>query len=344
MKGIYCTFFEGEIEMRNKALMFKLSSGRYIKKYGSGFEQYNLINYSGNYYGVILNSGMIHNISLENYDTSASKYTDKIDNVLLIYFEDFNETTNITAIAENTTVYRKIQNNEHIASQRIFTEPNGKEIFTGYHTVTSAENMHILNEKYISITIPSENKSFFRAQRASLKNKYNNLREYILEKVNQYLSNNEEDLQYEQIINSTIPKNSNSSLENLSFCETSNGNQINKKPWVSKKALLKANFTCEFDSNHKTFVTEKGNPYMEGHHLIRCTIKIGTEIWEKYKRNIDTESNIVSLCPNCHRQVHFGNKDKKITILERLYNKKRIELENNGIYVTFEKLKKLYNV
>ena len=333
------------MENRNKALMFKLGSGRYIKEYGSGFEQYNLVNHSGNYYGVILNSGMIHNISLENYNTSANKDTNRIDNILLIYFEDFNGTTNITAIAEKTSVYRELQNNEHIASQRIFTDPNnGNEIFTGYHTVTCAEDMHILNEKYIPITIPSENRSFFRAQRASLKDEYNSLREHILEKVNQYLSNNEEDLQYEQIINSTIPKNSNSSLESLSFCETSSGNQINKKPWVSKRALMKANFICEFDSKHKTFLTEKGYPYMEGHHLIRCTIKICTEMWDRYKKNIDTESNIVSLCPNCHRQIHFGNKDEKRLILEALYEKRRIELENNGIYMTLEKLKKLYNI
>ena len=83
---------------------------------------------------------------------------------------------------------------------------------------------------------------------------------------------------------------------------------------------------------------------MEGHHLICCTVKISQEIWKKYNRNIDTEANIVSLCPTCHRQIHFGNKDEKSKIIETLYNKRYKDLKKIGIDITLEELEKIYNI
>ncbi|MBY8114030.1 HNH endonuclease [Vibrio fluvialis] len=45
-----------------------------------------------------------------------------------------------------------------------------------------------------------------------------------------------------------------------------------------------------------------GNPYLEVHHLIRL-IDDGP----------DTPENCVAVCPNCHRELHYGSKSKSIT-------------------------------
>ena len=40
-------------------------------------------------------------------------------------------------------------------------------------------------------------------------------------------------------------------------------------PRRAKNALVKANFKCELNPAHQTFINKKtGNPYMEAHHLI----------------------------------------------------------------------------
>jgi 5-methylcytosine-specific restriction protein A len=323
----------------DKVLMFKLNSGRYILEHGdnSGWEKYNLIPHSnGNFYGMILNRGRDKNISLERIDVKVNKNINKIENVMLIYFEDFHNATNIVAIAENTTIFRESQKTEETLDER-----SG----IAYHTITKPENMTILDNEYIPINIPLECNSFFGAQRAFFKGgQYSELETQIVDEVYKYLNNDEQELQHEQIMNSEIPSNKNSSIDDLSYCFNGNRKQISKKPWVSKNALHKANYKCEFDCEHKTFITGRGLQYMEGHHLIRCTVRISMEIWDDYKRNIDTESNIVSLCPNCHRQIHLGNKKEKLKIIEVLYNKRYKELEKDGIFITLDRLKAIYGI
>jgi 5-methylcytosine-specific restriction protein A len=157
-----------------------------------------------------------------------------------------------------------------------------------------------------------------------------------------FLYNNEEDIPYKKIEGSIEQDNVNSATEPIDTCNTHNGIQINKKPWVSKRAIKKSNYTCEFDSTHKTFITNEGHYYMEGHHLICCTVENSNEIWKKYERNIDTEANIISLCPTCHKRIHFGNEKETMEILTDLYNKRIKELNKNGIYITLNELKNKY--
>ncbi|MDR0920274.1 MAG: hypothetical protein LBM93_13690 [Oscillospiraceae bacterium] len=77
---------------------------------------------------------------------------------------------------------------------------------------------------------------------------------------------------------------------------------------------------------------------MEGHHIIPCNVKNSKEIKEEYKSRLDREENIVCICPNCHRKVHSGNEEVKREILKKIYNKKKEDLEQAGIYITFDKL------
>lgn len=56
---------------------------------------------------------------------------------------------------------------------------------------------------------------------------------------------------------------------------------------------------CEL-CKRESFITLKGEPYLEVHHVIPLS-----------QNGPDEISNAVALCPACHRELHFGrDKDK----------------------------------
>jgi len=134
---------------------------------------------------------------------------------------------------------------------------------------------------------------------------------------------------------------SNASIQPPHYSDGTSGRTIVKKASASKQALKNANFKCEFDDSHSTFLTNKGVPYMEGHHLIPCTVSNTERFWSK-KRNIDCPENIICLCPICHRRIHFGRKVEKDHIIRSLYNKRKSLLQNVGIEISIDELLALY--
>ncbi len=70
-------------------------------------------------------------------------------------------------------------------------------------------------------------------------------------------------------------------------------NQKMRNDYVAKRKR------CEYCQN-KTFIDKFGFPFLEAHHIIFLC-----------NGGADQESNIIALCPNCHREAHYGiNKDK----------------------------------
>lgn len=116
-----------------------------------------------------------------------------------------------------------------------------------------------------------------------------------------------------------------------------------KNPMVGKIAIKKANYECEFNSEHFTFISSRTKEtFMEAHHLIPMNQL--ENIWNKFKINIDCVENIVSLCPNCHRAIHYGTKEEKITMLRKLFELKHSQYKKIGITLTIEDLYKMYSV
>jgi hypothetical protein len=67
---------------------------------------------------------------------------------------------------------------------------------------------------------------------------------------------------------------------------------------LKREILQKANFQCENKNckNPSSFLDNKGEVFLEIHHKIpysQC-------------KNHSLE-NCIALCPNCHKQIHFGN-------------------------------------
>ncbi|MDE7073949.1 MAG: HNH endonuclease, partial [Odoribacter sp.] len=110
------------------------------------------------------------------------------------------------------------------------------------------------------------------------------------------------------------------------------------------QALIHAEYKCAADSRHTTFTTAQGVPYMEGHHLIPCTPANARHFWDTKGRNIDCESNIVCLCPTCHRQIHYGTHDEKKALIEFLFNKQKAKLRSVGLDISLEELWGLYDI
>ena len=69
-----------------------------------------------------------------------------------------------------------------------------------------------------------------------------------------------------------------------------------RNPDVIAEVLLNANGICERCKAEAPFIRKKDNsPYLEVHHQKNLTD--GGE---------DTVENSQALCPNCHRELHFG--------------------------------------
>ena len=89
-------------------------------------------------------------------------------------------------------------------------------------------------------------------------------------------------------------------------------------------ALVRAHYCCEIDKNHPTFKRRNSDKnYTETHHLIPL------EYSSQFQFTLDTEENIVSLCSNCHNQIHYGAGAD--VLLKRLFEERKEALKAAGL-------------
>ena len=79
---------------------------------------------------------------------------------------------------------------------------------------------------------------------------------------------------------------------------------------------IPADAVCQAGASHKTFLTEKGLPYLEAHRLVP---------------GLDAPWNVVFLCPLCHRKLQFGTAQAKAQVLKALYKERKSYLDEAGI-------------
>lgn len=121
------------------------------------------------------------------------------------------------------------------------------------------------------------------------------------------------------------------------------GRRFRVNPLLGKIAIQKAYYCCEKDHNHMTFTSNRTHKnYMEAHHLIPVCFQ--QEIWDKYHINIDCIENLVSLCPICHKAIHYGTKEVKTEIITELYEKILPKYKSIDFDITLDEIKNLYNI
>lgn len=117
--------------------------------------------------------------------------------------------------------------------------------------------------------------------------------------------------------------------------------------FIAAKALAYANYECEYDRNHPTFIRKNsGHNYTEPHHLVPIS-RTGDFTFNKGNDTVavslDIPNNIVSLCSHCHNLLHYGRMEEKVHVLRKLYDERVVKLKNAGIDITFDDLLKYYN-
>ncbi|NOI69608.1 MrcB family domain-containing protein [Vibrio owensii] len=108
----------------------------------------------------------------------------------------------------------------------------------------------------------------------------------------------------------------------------------------SADAIKAANYKCEHNESHKTFLSAKsGKQYVEAHHLIPM------EFQEDFEYSIDVPENIISLCPTCHRLFHHAVPEVKKDILEKfLVQRVAVLSDERGVVISKDKLLEYYKI
>ena len=79
------------------------------------------------------------------------------------------------------------------------------------------------------------------------------------------------------------------------------GASYSRDHFVVENALYAAGYICEGECGCDLFIRQDGKTnYTEGHHLIPLSFQ------PLFEYSLDVEANVVSLCPRCHRLLHYG--------------------------------------
>jgi 5-methylcytosine-specific restriction protein A len=113
--------------------------------------------------------------------------------------------------------------------------------------------------------------------------------------------------------------------------------RVYRNPRIAKEALIKAEYKCTLDQSHQTFIHKSsGNAYMEAHHLIPLQVQ------HRFEYSLDVPSNVVSLCPNCHRKVHYAHTSIQKESLAYLFKTHQADLKQQGLEVPLDTLLNYY--
>lgn len=116
-------------------------------------------------------------------------------------------------------------------------------------------------------------------------------------------------------------------------------NRFSTDPRLAKTAIKNADYVCELcgkiEGSHSTFDSIHGTRYLEAHHLVPMKAQ---KDYLSLGINLDRLENIVALCPNCHKAVHYGTRAEKVKYLRPLYDARISKLNELGIDIDFDVL------
>lgn len=106
---------------------------------------------------------------------------------------------------------------------------------------------------------------------------------------------------------------------------------------IAAKAIEESGFKCQINNEHETFISgSSGKPYVEVHHLIPMAFS------NDFEYSLDNPVNLVVMCPNCHREIHYGTRESKKILIKRLYSERSLDLESAKIGISEDQLLKYY--
>lgn len=320
-----------------RMMIVDMNSGSYVEN-RDGHEKFNLEKNSidGRYYGYCPPLDKID--IYKNF--GAKKQENFVTGILVIYVRKKENSKNreIIGFIPNATIYGTPQLDENLHR----THQDGR---IASYSIVSDTLIDLRNEtNKFEIEIAKYSSYIFRSQRHY--NTYPELNKSIITYIEGILDSSSDDIEEQRRIQQSDPaipsELSMAADRNLNILSNSQGRSVSKDGRIAKAALEKKYYTCQIDPEHKTFLTTRNIPYMEGHHLIPCTVANAKYFWEKYGKNIDCLENIVCLCPTCHRAVHFGEKSTKEEMIKTMYSQQAEQLKKVGIRITEKELLALY--
>lgn len=323
--------------MSERIILVDLNSGKYTQTQ-KGYELYNLEqNQDGKYYGFVPNAD---NVDIKKLDPKAKGF---VDGVLVVYVQAIsakNRNRKIIAYCKNAKIFAKPQSGE--AKNRFFIDYDGTKKCATY--CIESDNLKDLRMyTTFEIDLKQYSTQMFRRQRSYLE-KYPELKSKILAFIAEIEHNEATQEKYQQQIQrikgATKEESEKHGDTPDQIISAPSVQCVKRDPSIAKRVLAINNYHCAIDSNHSTFQTRSGVAYMEAHHLIPCTVSNSQKFQEKSK--LDREENIVCICPNCHRAIHYGNGETQKKYLKILYNEQKDKLDSVGLKLSFEELLNLY--
>ena len=96
-------------------------------------------------------------------------------------------------------------------------------------------------------------------------------------------------------------------------------------PKIKYTRFKQTNFCCEVNSEHRTFPTNSYPNYLEGHHLIPVSAQRNFP-----SIKLDCIENMVSLCPICHSQIHYGTREARQEVFNKIIESRIKDFESIG--------------
>ena len=336
-----------------------INGGQYIKDTGDAFEKYNFLKCPDNcargfvetkYHGGYASKNRIPNdLHIEKID-STYKDQNMIKNVIVVFCakSPIVKKTVIVGWYRNATVFR---------SRKKFGERQ-------YNLMCRFDDAILLREYERNFIVPRAQYDGLGFGQSNLWYANSNKEQLdfsakVMSYINGYKSNNSnkeeiiknqktirDNLIQDELINSNIAK---SKINDNSFVMYSSFPILRKEPFIKNggekvykrsktvavNALVIAKHKCEIDCNHITFTRKSdGLPYMESHHLIPMAFQ------DDFIYSLDVEENIVSLCSNCHNEIHYGENSEEL--ITKLFKKREKLLKRKNIEISLEKLLEYY--
>jgi len=149
-----------------------------------------------------------------------------------------------------------------------------------------------------------------------------------------------EDEEYQRNARNLIDPDSPDGPESAVITNTSGSRRLKKDAKFAAKRHQISGYKCE-NCHQPPFKSQSNNKdYVEAHHLVPANPQTQEEFGVDHP--LDNVHNIVSLCPNCHRLLHYALFRQKKPLLKRLFKIRRKELNSVGIHLTFVQLMKYY--
>lgn len=205
-----------------------------------------------------------------------------------------------------------------------------------YYQLTLIDNID-----YKKVVEYAEHKArYFQIYKLLDEEKSNRIFKYINSQEQIYLDDAQADEELQKSIRKIEPIVPDENPQKVKPTKEKNGIKVfPRNLGYSKFSLEKANYLCEIDKEHITFISNSSKKqYVEAHHLIPLKEQI------EFRWSLDIPANIISLCSNCHRKMHFANLSDKKSMIKNLLDKRRKELQKYGIIITEEELYSIYDI